>query len=143
MIQSKFLLDIKDPMDVHIFDGQLLYSKSLILPHLQIAALVSNEDKLAAFGQLKLQLDPNPNFDTIVNDFMSIGHSPGPNYDPTNELYADDLLYLCACLVQKMPLNETLIFLLNEQLVQMSTGMCPQGRTHRLMQIIMTFEQFL
>ncbi|CAN5887102.1 hypothetical protein BH23THE1_BH23THE1_34160 [soil metagenome] len=128
-------------MNVHIFDGQLLNTKAFISTHLSIASAVSNEDKLLSFERLRSQLRPNPNINTIINDFIVYGHENGPNYDPSNDLYlyADDLLYICAELVQKLPQNETLKFLLNEQFIHMSTGMCPQGRTHRLFQIVLAF----
>ena len=126
-------------MDTHTFDGQLLDIKAQILPYLEMAAAISKEDKLVAFKKLGTCIQSNSNFDTIVNDFQNLGHSNGPNYDPTNGLYADDLLYLCS----KMTHNEALISLLNEQLIHMSTGMCPQGRTHRLIQLAIPFLEFI
>lgn len=130
-------------MNIHIFDGQLLEAKALLSVYLESAAEVSSEDKIMAFEQLKTFIQPNLNFDIIVNDFKTFGHNLGSNYDPTNELYADDLLYLCAILLEKLDNTDEFLFIFNQQLIDMSTGMCPQGRTHRLFQIIMAFKEFL
>ena len=64
------------------------------------------------------------------------------NYDPTNELYAEDLLYLCyeLCIKVKEP-DFDAVFI--DKLNEMNTGMCPQGRTHRLLEVVMTFQEFL
>lgn len=125
-------------MDIHIFDGQLLRTKTSLSPYLENAFQMSSEEKLKAFERLRSLIQPNVNFEIIVNDFRT-----GPNYDATNDLYADDILYICAELLSKVPDKECFISVLNQQLSEMSTGMCPQGRTHRLIQVITAFEEFL
>lgn len=59
------------------------------------------------------------------------------NYDPTNKLSADDLLYLTSYHLH----DETFIILLIEQLENMEAGFCEQGRTHRLFQLILAFQE--
>lgn len=58
------------------------------------------------------------------------------NFDPTNKINADNLL--CAC--SKLSNNEDFVDELEIQLADMKTGHCPQGRTHRLYQILLAFQ---
>ena len=62
------------------------------------------------------------------------------NYDPSNGLYVDDLLYEIY-LLSKDPENEDLFDLLASQLEDMRTGFCPQGRTTRLFQVVDAFKK--
>ena len=66
----------------------------------------------------------------IVN---SIGENT--NIDNTNHLNADDLISLCWLLKE----NKDFMKELEIQLLDMQTGNCPQGRTHRLYQILIPF----
>ena len=90
-------------MDVHTFDGKLLESTSLLPIHLKE---ISSEDKILAFDELRKILSPNNNLETIIHDL-----GKPSNYDPTNNLRADDLLYLCYQLIKKLTSNNDLIFL--------------------------------
>lgn len=57
------------------------------------------------------------------------------NIDNTNGLVADDLI--CICWVYRY--NIEFMRLLEMQLIDMATGFCPQGRTHRLFQTLLAF----
>lgn len=57
------------------------------------------------------------------------------NHDPSNSLCADDLIV--ACWEHRM--NEDFMRELEAQLEDMRTGFCPQGRTHRLFQLLAAF----
>ena len=118
--------------ETHFYDGQL--EKAVLEADLSRASQKTSEEKLAAFGLLRSLLPKitHHNFDVIVRDFIRTGRTKGANYDPTNDLYADDLLYLCS----ELSSDPVLIDLLTAQLVDMSTGICPQGRTHRLFQVL-------
>jgi hypothetical protein len=128
-------------MNTHYFDGKLLPDKALLHEHILRAESIPKDQKLNAFYDLRAKLSPNHNLNTIINDFNLYGHAPGPNYDPTNDLYADDLLYLCYELLQRSCADD-LIKLLNEQFEEMSSGMCPQGRTHRLISVVLAYREF-
>ncbi len=109
-------------MNTHAYDGKIkneLYFKQLTL-----------DEKLQK-GQELLQCLNNPYLQIIIND---IGTSK--NYDPTNCLNADDLLCLC----WEYKDDEDFIQELNIQLLDMATGFCPQGRTHRLYQLLVAFK---
>lgn len=119
-------------MNVHIFDGQLLDSKQELLPY-----LTNIQDKAIILDELRKYIF-HVNFNTIINDL-----DKSSNHDLSNDLHADDLLYLCGLIIRKLEDKETFIFLLNEQLNDMNTGMCVSGRATRLFQIIMAFKEFL
>lgn len=115
--------------DTHFYDGQLAPIKAQLQSDLDRAHQKTPQEQLVAFQLLREQLPAiaHPNFDVIVRDLAQ-----KTNYDPTNDLLANDLLYLCA----ERAANEGFIDLLTAQLLEMSTGMCAQGRTHRLLQIL-------
>ncbi len=62
--------------------------------------------------------------------------TPTTNYDPINKMDAIDLLYGIYIISLD---NKDIIPILSEQLNDMRTGFCPQGRTIRLIQIIFSF----
>jgi hypothetical protein len=130
-------------MDIHIFDGQFSEGKEYLLQYIQLASQIPFEDKLIAFEQLRNRIQLNATFDIIVNDFRISGGISAANYNPIDNLHAGDLLYLCAQLVEKLPDNDVLISVINQQFTEMHTGLCPSGRTHRLFQVIMAFSEFL
>lgn len=66
----------------------------------------------------------------IIDDF-----GKPANFDPSNSLRADDLV--CLCWTHRE--NKDFVSLLQLQLRDMSTGFCPQGRTHRLFQLLLAF----
>ena len=121
-------------MNVHIFDGQLLEAREELLPYL---LNISSEDKIIVFEELRKYIS-HVNFDMIIND----SHNAS-NHDLSNDLHADDLLYLCGIIMEKLEDKETFIEMLNEQLNDAHSGMCAQGRTHRLFQLIIAFKEFL
>ena len=80
----------------------------------------------------------------IMDSHEANGRNPGgnPNFDPANNLFACDLLYL---LCEKILYDgcEEHIKLLLTQLDEMATGLCPQGRTTRLFQILIMLKKDL
>lgn len=79
-------------------------------------------------------------YDKIVESYIN---EDGKNYDDINKLDAIDLLHLISLFFihnsTKTCQMETIKTLLNDQLEDMKTGFCPQGRTIRLVQIIDSF----
>lgn len=129
--------------NTHFYDGKLGELKAFLEPDLLQTGQRTAEEKLAFFQLLRTKLPrtAHRNFDIVVQDFIKTGRTPGPNYDPTNNLYADDLLYLCGSLAQNFDWDPILIDLLAAQFIEMSTGMCAQGRTHRLFQVLWAFRE--
>jgi hypothetical protein len=58
------------------------------------------------------------------------------NYDPTNQICALDILKL---FTPTLLANKDFLVELEVQLMDMTTGSCPQGRTHRLLQLLVAF----
>lgn len=114
-------------VDTHTFDGKL--DKNLILSLSEVSKL-SNEEKREKCNILCKYIN-NDKMKIIIND---AGRES--NYDKSNDIHAADLLYICV----DFSTNKDFIELLRIQLTDMNTGFCPQGRTHRLFQLIMAFQ---
>lgn len=121
-----------DWLNTHAYDGQLKFTEisgwnqviSLPIEEKQRRGkeLIVAAEKLCPLAQHHLSI--------IVN---SIG--TGANYDPSNQISADDLISLCFCHRD----NSDFLSMLELQLIDMRTGFCPQGRTHRLFQLLLAF----
>ena len=78
----------------------------------------------------------------IVNDY-----SKNANYDGTNDVKAEDILKVLAVIWQDVKFNKQyrkcFVDELSLQILDMKTGMCPQGRTIRLWQISEAYIDFL
>lgn len=118
--------------DTHSYDGHL---KDRLVNVTSTTA--TKNDKINSFNDLKNKIGSITSplvvtalkaIDLIIN---SIGTS---NYDPTNNVHADDLLYL---IIDK--LKDPSIDVLMDVIIQLSdiitSGPCPQGRCTRLAQI--------
>lgn len=111
-------------LDTHYYDSKLNPVEKINLSPEEKISLANDllsflEDKLS-IGFLK----------KIISDF-----GKNSNIDKTNGLIADDLV--CMCWNHRN--NKDFIEILQLQLKDMSTGFCPQGRTHRLYQTLMAF----
>lgn len=119
--------------NTHFYDTKLDNTKKLIEKELLVASQVDRRNKLMIFRDLcKRYNNRLICLNKIVNDYNS-GNSG--NIDNINKLNADDLLYLSAkrILIEKDKDFEELFLY---QMEEMKTGMCPQGRTIRLLQIL-------
>lgn len=126
-------------MNIHQFDGKLdltLTPKILEIYLLPVSEKIRlgvelldacNFFSQQAFHNLKILVDSIgtiSNIDTTHNIII-----PDKNYI---HLSVDD----CICLCNLYKYNKDFLCELEIQLIDMSTGMCPQGRTHRLLQIL-------
>ena len=121
---------MSDKLNTHYYDGKLDLK---LLPELDNVKNLSKEDKLIKTDNLLKSIsDPiSVKFlKRIINDF-----GKSSNKDPTNNLIADDLVCLCEAHKNNKDFIESLEF----QLKDMQTGFCPQGRTHRLFQLLIAF----
>ena len=129
--------------ETHFYDNNI--SKSIIesiQPLLIKSGTVSKEDKLVIFDDIRTLLTEIKTneigmkyYDQIIQSFMKDGEG---NYDSTNKLDAIDLLYVI-CMLSVHMNNDSMLLLLKEQLEDLQSGFCPQGRTIRFMQIISSF----
>lgn len=123
-------------LNTHTYDGNLAHE----LLHHPLLTLVHNwtrEQKFKCGLELLLlirtQSKPNRSLRFLKGIISSIGTSA--NIDTSNNLIADDLL----CLAWLLRNEESFLSELQVQLIDMATGFCPQGRTHRLFQVILAF----
>ena len=123
----------------HTYDNQLtkdIYDN--IEPFVFIFNSMEKSDKLVMLDKLRsvINIDNTSGieyYDKMVKDFIDNTDS---NYDPINKLNAIDLLYIIFTIYQH---NYDIIPLFIEQLKDLESGFCPQGRTIRLIQIIQPY----
>jgi len=133
--------------NTHNYDGKLSLAKKSLSSELTRASKIPKSGKLEAFARIKVILQRFSGFtppathcfETIFRTFSTEGRiSRGTNYDPTNDLHADDLLYLC---YEKLEDGRNKDFAqgLLLQLQEMAGGLCAQGRTTRLFQLLLAY----
>ena len=134
-------------LNTHFFDGKMGAMLKVIQPEIARAHNIPQKEKLQAFDKLLAVLRPHALmtpaalrcFDAVYRDTVSHPgqtHAANQNYDPVNKLHAEDLLYL---LYEKVveESSEEHAALLAVQLEEMATGLCPQGRTTRFLQVLL------
>ena len=130
-----------DKLNTHTYDGKLHAGRERIRDDLARARAAGRAAKLQAFAALRAALASEPAstphtlrfFDAIC----AAGDAPA-NHDASNDLRADDILYLCHELHLANRGSDdpsSVLQGLAEQLHDMSTGQCPPGRTTRLYQV--------
>lgn len=127
-------------LNTHFFDGKIQYALDTIIPYIDAAKKVTATEKLSAFSTLRMGIVDRRAlhcFDIIVRDLDGFGRvRASGNYDSANNVYACDLLYACTLI----PTSE-MVSLLESQLIDMNSGLCPQGRTTRLIQCLWSLTQ--
>ncbi len=138
--------------DTHSYDGKLASRREALEDDLERARQVVVGDKQAAFEILRAALtrETATTPDTLRYFDLISANSARGNYDPSNDLHADDILYLCyelflldqAAVEQVADASEEtqepsshMLRVLAGQLHDMSTGACPPGRATRLFQV--------
>lgn len=140
---------MSDKLETHTYDGKLRTYRALVAADLERARFTDPARKQRACAELRAALARTPAatphtlryFDDIcaVAEWNAPRRRTSPNYDPSNDLWADDLLFLCYELYRRdshrRPRDRSdILRTLAEQLHDMSTGPCPPGRTTRLFQ---------
>ena len=124
-------------LNTHYYDLKLGDQRDVIKDMLKDAEDATDKIEELIFIEHMISTRPNSthesqrNISIIINDFR-FGRRE-KNYDCTNSLRADDILYLFASFIRR---DIEVCDMLNIQLGEMAGGMCPQGRTHRLLQIL-------
>ena len=131
----------KTPSNTHYYDnnmGKEVFEK--INQFRNTKDEINKDEKLSCFNNMRVELENIKTKDIAMKFYNQIIESyiqeDGKNYDPINELDPIDLLYIIYIISKN---NNTVISLLADQLEDMKTGFCPQGRTIRLVQIINSF----
>ena len=117
-------------LNTHHYDGKLIITD--FIADIERVKKIDKVTKLTKFNKLAdlaLTIFQKRNLSVIIRDYKNNSRA---NYDSSNNLDAADLLYLCC---EKMDDDDFRdIFIL--QLDDMTSGMCPQGRTTRLFQVL-------
>ncbi len=128
-------------MNTHLFDGQLSSSKLTIASYLS-SDPISPQSLDTAYHYLQNKID-NPIMHRLIADAINFPRTDNRNHDPTNDLYIDEVLYLCYKIVINSPADSGVLLVLGEQLQDIQTGWCSQGRIYRLLQIVLAYPQYL
>jgi hypothetical protein len=124
--------------NTHSYDGTLGQWLPSIQKYIDEYNSISEENKRKIPGDLKEKLKGNPEMRGNAEAglmLLSADFQKAPNYDNSNGLCADYLMYICLSIK-----NEDFDKALLEQIGDIITlGPCPQGRTTRLLQIILPF----
>lgn len=139
-------------LQVHDYDSQLAWRTiPLIAQRIDEASRLSIAQKTEIFANIKRYLSLEPPFfgvaqaiyDIIVRDYMQWDHTKGnnPNYDSTDDLFADDLLVMMVDIFvpenDETPNRKRLMIMMLEE---MAGGLCSQGRCKRLYQLYYTLK---
>ena len=133
-------------LNTHFFDGKLGNLTPFLFEDIQCAATKTKDEKHKAFLALVEVIVPLASSNAlkslwgIINSHALNGREKGCNYDPVNNLFACDLLYL---LYKKICLekSEEHLSLLLTQLNEMKNGFCQSGRTIRLFQALIMLRE--
>ena len=122
-------------IDTHFYDGQLIGIGSLLNSYF---ANRYNPAREKDYFELCRQQLTHPMAISVLN-ILEDNHfnSPGgPNFDPKNQMDAGKLICFCGICIE---LGHQIGLILETQLIEMLGGFCPQGRTTRLIQVLMVF----
>lgn len=123
-----------DPLNTHTYDGNLSINHLPDLIYMNKLSLDEKKQRGLELINAATKIFINNQALIFLNNIvLSMGTSA--NIDITNGLIADDLI--CMCWIYKD--NHEFLSVLETQLIDMATGFCPQGRTHRLFQILLAF----
>jgi hypothetical protein len=135
--------------NTHDYDGVLAVCQNFIHT---IIAKVKDIDNITKLGVVQkfsvdiLKVEIPEKTPMSITYFNVILNSWGTqsNYDSTNDLHADNLLYICALIWNKISVEncDILVDFAKVFFVQcedIKTGPCPQGRVARLWQVVHAF----
>lgn len=129
-------MENSDPLNTHSYDGKIDTNQLPDLISVRQLTLDQKKEKgLELISDAKLIPMNHTSVSYLENIVKSMGTSS--NIDTTNDLIADDLI--CLCWIYRH--NCDFMSILEVQLMDMSTGFCPQGRTHRLFQTLLAFAE--
>lgn len=142
-------------INTHFYDGKLKNVMGPFIKDLERISKISCLQKTPMFIALlnkilstKTTANTKIALNTLVKTHTQIDHGDkcsirNPNYDPKNNLHACDLLYLICEKIQNSDKEDSLEYfnLLLTQLNDMMSGMCAQGRTTRLAQVLVMLEK--
>lgn len=131
-------------IDTHDYDSKLDFSGKTG-KILRIVKHKYNDSFLLKFLDdisQEISCDVRARLKILIDDY-----SKNSNYDGTNDVKAEDILKILALIWQNVKLekqaSKDFLEEFSIQILDMKTGMCPQGRTIRLWQISEAYIEFL
>ena len=122
--------------NTHSYDKKLDIVKEELKPLFLTVLSITDKEKQDSFNQLYEKLSSELSESERI--FLSKIISEKDNYyDPVNDLRVDHLLYLCY--IQILEGNVDFLDNFKQQLSDLKTGSCVQGRSIRLLQLIYAF----
>jgi hypothetical protein len=118
-------------LDVHYYDGHW----EEVCDYIDKAKLIA--DKIPNINALRKRLEKYGCSAQAMANFNIIASSN--TYDPINKIHVHDLLYILEEVCKGYEDCTDLLKMIVEQLEDMSTGLCAQGRTTRLHQLMVSF----
>jgi hypothetical protein len=127
-------------INTHYYDGILCNLRHLIQSDLDRVASINKSSAFEDLSRIVSAQNPCPQttmcLNAIIQTYITHGRG-GENYDPKNDMYACDLLYIVyERIIRKDEMSPRYLEELLIQLEDMATGLCEQGRTTRLFQIL-------
>lgn len=123
-------------LNTHFYDNKLSEAKEVLHNDLETTSRIPDEEKINVIYQLKKSL--RTVLTRIEMRFLNkLIKEKNKWYDPVNDLHVNDLLYLCYYHVSTG--NEDFIDNFRQQLTDLRTGSCVQGRSIRLLQLLYAF----
>jgi hypothetical protein len=123
-----------DKLNVHHYDGQW----GDVDQYISKVRTIPQAIKIEKIASLKKRLVGHHKITSVaINNFTTISFAD--TYDPSNKIYVYDLLYILEELCKGYEDPTDLLNMIGEQLDDMSSGLCAQGRTTRLYQLMISF----
>lgn len=123
-----------EQIDTHYYDGKIdisLLPKLIDLDNVDFRHIISYVKNNLHLFESKISDKAYQVLKIIVND---IGNTN--NFNSFDLISVESLIYLCFEYIE----NSDFLVLLSEQLEQMLDGFCAQGRTHRIFQILLAYQ---
>ena len=149
-----------NPLNTHTYDGALINCQQpKIHDFLKLVSIIDDIEKRSTtttFVTEILKIDVSEKTQISITFLNIIMNSWGTqaNFDATNNLSADNLMYVCAFIWNELKKSEcsklekvcdlvdfSRVFFLQCEDIQ--TGSCPQGRVARLWQVVAAFIEIL
>jgi hypothetical protein len=149
-IQEKGIFP-KNTTNTHDYDGKLnvhLLVQSIQEQQKDISPALITE-KIYLFTRLIEDLKLNPNLAnkyrmTAIQAVNIISRSirQQANFDASNGLFADDVLYIVCKKIEKSRNSDALIYLAEQLSDIITSGQCAQGRSTRIFQVLYTMDNY-
>ncbi len=115
--------------NVHDYDNKLQDSIKTLEDKIATVTNISSEERQSKFQELISHM-----IDEVAKKNLS-ALLKSLEYDPINKIHTEHLLLIIINALIKDNWDQSLLSLLSEQLKDMSSGFCAQGKTIRLLQI--------